>query len=135
MALELTGDHVLRLSMRIMGRCWTWGEADCCTAACDVFQALHGVDPMASLRGVYRTKIGAQRAIVARGGWMVMAETLAREAGLGAGQGAAGDIALVRTEAGLYALAVTLGEGACVAKSLNGGTILQGFERSWACPR
>ena len=129
MALELTGDHVLRLSMRIMGRCWTWGEADCCTAACDVFQALHGVDPMASLRGVYRTKIGAQRAIVA------MAEALAREAGLGVGQGEAGDIALVRTESGLYALAVTLGEGACVAKSLNGGTILQGFERSWACPR
>ena len=76
MALELTGDKVLRLSMRIMGRSWVWGEADCCTAACDVFQALHGVDPMASLRGVYRTKIGAQRAIVARGGWMAMAEAL-----------------------------------------------------------
>ncbi|WP_397544909.1 DUF6950 family protein [Roseicitreum antarcticum] len=40
---------------------FVWGASDCCTSASDVFQALHGVDPMAPLRGQYTTEAGAWR--------------------------------------------------------------------------
>lgn len=43
-----------------MLRPWKWGEADCCTSACDAFLALWGVDPMAELRGAYTTEAGAR---------------------------------------------------------------------------
>lgn len=73
---------VLGMAVATMARPWAWGAADCCTAASDVFLQLAGVDPMAPLRGRYRTALGAARLIRAWGGWEAMTASLADAAGL-----------------------------------------------------
>lgn len=65
-----------------MCRPWSWGLADCCTAACDAFALMHGVDPMGPLRGRYATQAEATAAIRARGGWVAMTDALALAAAL-----------------------------------------------------
>lgn len=67
---------------RVMLRPWAWGETDCCTAACDVFRAVHGVDPMAALRGRYSTARQARALVMDRGGMGVMAGEMAALQGL-----------------------------------------------------
>ena len=74
--------RVMEVALDVMDRPWQWGEADCCTAACDVFLRLHGVDPMAHLRGRYATKTGAMRLIASFGGFVPMARALAEKSGL-----------------------------------------------------
>ena len=71
------------------------GLADCCSAPCDAFRALHGVDPMAPLRGTYDDWPEARARVRQMGGWRRMFATLARRAGLVAGQGAPGEIGLI----------------------------------------
>ncbi len=58
-------DWVPRLTAAIEARAETpfkWGSFDCCLAACDLWKAQTGVDPMADLRG-YKTKAGALRTL------------------------------------------------------------------------
>ena len=74
--------RVMEVALDVMDRPWQWGEADCCTSACDVFLRLHGVDPMAHLRGTYHTKTAALRLIAKFGGFQAMAHALAERAGL-----------------------------------------------------
>ena len=88
--------RVMAVCLDVMDRPWCWGAADCCTAACDVFLRLHGIDPMAPLRGRYDSRVGALRAIALEGGWKKMAQGLADRAGLVASDGRAGDIGLIR---------------------------------------
>ena len=45
---------------RVMSRPFEWGRCDCCTAACDVFAALWGFDPMAPVRGYHGAREAAQ---------------------------------------------------------------------------
>lgn len=61
---------------------WVWGLSDCCASACSVFRDLHGVDPMADLRGFYSSAIGARRLIEDRGGLLGLAQHMATRAGL-----------------------------------------------------
>lgn len=68
--------------VEVMRGPWVWGESDCCAAACAVFERLHGVDPMAPLRGRYRTRAGAMRLIARAGGFDNLASGLAADAGL-----------------------------------------------------
>ena len=77
-----TADMVMDLVMDAMDGPFVWGRSDCCTCACDVFKALHGIDPMASMRGRYTTKTEAYRLIKSQGGWVEMFKTLAAESGL-----------------------------------------------------
>lgn len=120
---------------RVMAARWEWGVADCCTAACDVFAALHGVDPMAAIRGRYNTAIGAYRIIREWGGFPAMAEALARSAGLSVGAGAPGEIGLSAPgHAGGpdgRALLICVQPGHWAGKSETGFTILPGAERCW----
>ncbi|MCA2014376.1 hypothetical protein LCM17_22995 [Cereibacter sphaeroides] len=88
---------------------WVWGAADCCTSACDVFQRLHGIDPMAPLRGRYASEAEALALVRSFGGWRRMFRTLAAAAGLKPGVGAPGEVGLVR-ETG-YSLAIGIGGG------------------------
>lgn len=109
-----------------------WGRADCCTCACDVFARLHGVDPMAPLRGLYSTEAGALALIRSWGGWRRMTARLAAMAGLRGGAGAVGELGLVRQPSG-YTLAI------CVGRNQWAGRIDGGFETtgsvvvSWQC--
>ena len=89
-----------------------WGRSDCCTRACDVFRALHGVDPMAPLRGRYDGPVGAARLIRSFGGWSAMCSTLAAGAGLIKGAGGPGSaLGLVQSGARDFALSVAVPDG------------------------
>ena len=111
---------------------FVWGRSDCCTAACDAFAALHGVDPMASLRGRYSTRIGAALIIHRAGGFIALAEGLAARAGLVPSDGGAGDIgvALVGEE---HALVIGLGGGMWAGKVDGGFQTVRGAGRAWSC--
>lgn len=119
----------MAVCMDVMDRPWQWGVADCCTSACDVFQRLHGVDPMQDLRGAYSSRTGAVRAIAARGGWHQMAGDLAAAAGLSDGVGGAGEIGLIVSDGNLC-LGVSTGK-VWVGKSLTGLATVPDCVRSW----
>lgn len=91
----VTEDMVAEAVDAVMHGPWVWGSADCCTAACDVFRRLHGIDPMAPLRGCYATEAEAMALIRSYGGWRPMFAELRDLAGLRPGVGAAGEIGLV----------------------------------------
>jgi hypothetical protein len=109
---------------------WRWGTHDCCASACSAFATLTGVDPMAPLRGLYATAEEARDLIEAQGGWVAMAEALARQAGLNAVAGRVGALGLA---AGVWgrSLAFGVGPGLWAAKSRRGFVLLTEVERAW----
>lgn len=117
--------------IEVMDRRWKWGEADCCTAACDVFQRLTGIDPMAPLRGRYDSWDSAHALIKEMGGFEAMTDTLAAEAGLVQSDGRPGDIGVVFGQANGFALGICLKPGAWAGKSISGFRTLPGFLRCW----
>lgn len=129
----------LTAAQEAMLRPWAWGEADCCTSACAAFAALHGVDPMAPLRGAYRTQNGARDEIAARGGWEAMTLALARDAGLASvavEDAAAGDIGLmIHGATATPALALCVGSTWAV-KTLRGMGLAQRADvvMAWRAP-
>lgn len=117
MAAAVTPDAVRAAALEIMARRWVWGVSDCSAAACDVFARLHGVDPLAPLRGRYRT---AAEARAAQGpDWAVVCRGLAARAGLVEGAEVPGALGLIRHAEGL-ALAVCIRPGLWAAKTLGG---------------
>lgn len=122
MAGVIAPGDALRAVLAHMRGPFIWGWADCCTGACDVFRHLHGIDPMAPLRGTYQCRMGALRQIAARGGWRDMTAALAAEAGLKDGHRGAGDLGLVRIGPGRFdmALAVSVAPGVWQAKAPDG---------------
>ena len=123
---------MMALALAVMYRDWQWGSADCCTAACDVFLRAWGVDPMAELRGTYDSEGGAARAIVARGGWLAMAQGLADDAGLVRSDraGALG-LGVVPEAFGGRALVIQASPGVWLGKTLTGCKTVQDVEASW----
>ncbi|WP_118138777.1 hypothetical protein [Oceanicella sp. SM1341] len=136
-AIPPPGEDVLAHALQVMDRPFAWGRADCCTAACDVFEALFGIDPMAELRGRYTTAAGAMRIIAGEGGFAALAERLAASAGLVPGQGAGTPGALGLSAPGAAtgpqgrALLVCIAPGAWAAKSEGGMSVLPKVERHW----
>lgn len=111
---------ILPVALDIMDRDWEWGVADCCTAASDVFRRLHGVDPMAPLRGRYASQRSAWRLIRKHGGWDAMTAELAARAGLSEGVGAPGEIGLAQMIEGTHALVICVAPGRWAGKSETG---------------
>lgn len=111
---------ILAHAVEVMDRPWKWGEADCCTSACDVFARITGIDPMARLRGTYNTRVGAAAMIRAMGGFDAMVDRLAAEAGLTRGTGDAGEIGIGVLPNGRRALTVSVARAAFVGKSPTG---------------
>jgi hypothetical protein len=66
---------------RARDRPFRYGEHDCCLFAANVALALTGSDPAATLRGRYKTRLGAQRLIAAAGGLESLAAQLASASG------------------------------------------------------
>lgn len=120
---------------RAMDRPWSWGTADCCAAACDVFAGLWGVDPLVPIRGGYCDRRTAVRLVRDGGGFVAMAERLAHVAGLVTGCGVPGAIGL--SAAGVAegperrALLVCIGPGAWAVKTRSGWAVLPAAERCW----
>lgn len=139
MARDLTPEAVMAAVEQTMAAHWAWGRADCCTAACDVFAALQGRDPMAGLRGQYATAGQAARLIRRWGGFEAMAAALAEAAGLGAcptiSQARPGAIGLSLPGAARgparRALLICIQPGAWAGKTLDGFAVLPTAERCW----
>lgn len=123
-------------ALDVMGRGWVWGRADCCTAACDVFARLWGVDPMGPLRGSYDSAFGAGRAIRVHGGWQAMAQGLADRAGLVASArvGALG-LGVVPGAVGGRALVIHAAPGVWLGKTMTGCATVREVEASWCVAR
>lgn len=131
--IQLANDH---MSGQIV-----WGTRDCCTGACDVFNALHGIDPMWPLRGLYDTKYGAYREITAWGGWLDMTTSLAALSGLTDGDGSFGEIGVTvqgaANLAGGKALAISGGDLGWIIRTEMGYALIKHefIERSWSWQR
>ena len=125
---------VMDVVLAVMTRRWEWGVADCCTAPCDVFARLHGVDPMASLRGVYSSRSSAEIVITGMGGMVAMAERLAARAGLRDGIGGEGEIGVSGERPEGRVLCICVGD-AWAAKTARGFALIRGVDRAWACPK
>jgi len=121
-------DRPMRLALVAMDGPVVWGRRDCCTAACDVFAALTGIDPMLPLRGRYASAIDAGRIVRRAGGFRALAARLAAVAGLSPGPVAVGGLGLSRPGLALgperRALLVCLGPGAWAAKGADGMVLL-----------
>jgi hypothetical protein len=128
------------LAIDLMDGPFIWGRADCCTAACDVFRALHGVDPMAPLRGQYISELSARRLIRHWGGWHAMTADLAARAGLVAVPGAEGDLGLAKIGRDL-ALVIGIERGLWAGKGADGVVTTSQIVAAWRvrgvvqCPR
>lgn len=93
------------------GKPFSWGEADCCLFACDWVLARRGVDPMATWRGTYATRLGVYRRINKSGGFLAAVTLEMEAAGLmrtndpqpgdvGVVQGPQGPVLAIRTPTG-----------------------------------
>lgn len=118
------------LALSMMDGPFVPGEADCCTAACDVFRVLHGVDPMEPLRGAYCTAYGARMQIARRGGWLAMCEALAGQAGLTRSAGGEGHLGLAQIGDD-YALVIGIERGLWAGKGNPGVVTVREVVASW----
>jgi hypothetical protein len=78
----VTPSAALSAAIKVMDREWKWGSADCCTAACEAFALLHGLDPMEAHRGTYDDERGAVALVARLGGWEALCASHADAAGL-----------------------------------------------------
>ena len=134
MAGVVSAQTALAAALAVMDRPWKWGTSDCSTAACEAFALVHGVDPMAGLRGTYTDATGAAAVVAERGGWEALCEALAASAGLRA-------VAPLEAPAGALGLAVWAGRHSLVfcvgsswaGKSLRGMALISatGVGRAW----
>ena len=135
MARELTPDTVMETVERIMSVRSDWGATDCCLTACDVFAELHGIDPMAPVRGAYADVIGAARLLRTYGGFVSMAEALMGAAGLTVSDGRTGEIGLSSAGVGQgperRCLLICVEPGVWVGKTELGYGIVRNAERCW----
>lgn len=60
-------------------RVFVWGAWDCCLMAANAIQEMTGTDPVPKYRGVYTTKRGALKLIVAHGGFESFMAEIAAE--------------------------------------------------------
>lgn len=122
-AAMVTGAGVVGLVARVFCVPHVWGQSDCCTAASDVFADLHGIDPMAPLRGTYASAEQAAAAVAALGGWRKMCAALADQAGLTPSGWSLGGLALVRLPDGGRGLAIGYPGGVWAAKIEGAGFV------------
>lgn len=123
----ITDDDVMSVVELVMDGPVVWGASDCCASVCDVFEVLHGVDPMASLRGRYQSEAEAGALIRAAGGWRCLVRDLARQSGLVPGDGRPGEIGLLRV-ARQYSLAIGLGRGMWAGRIAGGYAVVPAAE-------
>lgn len=132
----ITEDDALRAARRSMRGAFSWGDADCASAACAAFALLHGVDPLGPVRGTYDTAAGAWAIVAAAGGYQPWCAARFAEAGLVESDApGSGDLVMVpgREPFGL-ALALCIRPGLAVLKGEGGpafwwGTMTEG----WTC--
>ncbi len=114
---------------RVMLRPFEWGPCDCCSAACAVFHALWGIDPMAPFRG-YRGALSAARLMRRHGGLEVMAGMMADRAGLIPGH-RIGGLAISPAALRHRAILICIEPGLWAGKSKHGFAMLRAAAKGW----
>lgn len=109
----------------ILMRHFEWGPCDCTSAACDVFAALHGIDPLAPWRGAYADERAALRIVAGLGGASAALAEMARRAGLAPGEavgaiGRAGKSLVICAQPGLW-----------VGKSQSGMAVIRSVDEAY----
>lgn len=130
MARGVTPEAVFAACDDLMGGPMIWGQSDCTASACNVFAALHGIDPLAPLRGRYDSPISAARIIRRAGGMAALGQDLAARAGLVRCGEVPGAIGLVEN-AGRLVAAVCIAPGKWAAKTVDGFAIFGEADRAW----
>lgn len=109
----------------ILQRPFEWGRCDCTSAVCDIFAALHGVDPLAPWRGAYADERTALRIVAGLGGVSAALAEMARRAGLTPGE-SIGAIGLAGTS-----LAICVQPGLWVGKSQSGMAVIRSVDEAY----
>ena len=118
------------------GEPFAWGRNDCATFACDIAEAVCGVDFAAPLRGRYHTRLGAARGLkrVAGGGFEEATVKLAQQhnlAEIAPLMARRGDLVLIDTDIG-PALGICVGESIASAGPEGVALVpLSGARRAW----
>lgn len=110
-----------------------WGLRTDCTAACEAFKALHGIDPIARHEERYSTALGAARKIKKYGGylaWCKLAFDLPETT-----QPQAGDLALIYSDGPFgAAMALCIQPGEYATKTERGMVITTAdIQGAWKC--
>jgi hypothetical protein len=113
-------------ALEVMSGDFIWSVADCCTSACDVFNRVHGVDPMAPLRGKYHDMRGAMEIIRGYGGFGLMADMLAGQANLRSSDAVPGAIGLFERS-----LVICVAPGRWAGKAKRGLVFVTKVDRAW----
>lgn len=105
---------------------FSWGEADCLTMVADVDRAMTGYDPMAGLRGKYRSAGGAVRLMRKLGYASIDAALGERYPETGPAMARRGDCGIVAANEGtfLFGAVVVLGDVVMARASQGGRTLL-----------
>lgn len=127
MARAVTPAEVLAAVETIMLRPFEWGPCDCCSAACDVFGLIWGIDPMAHLRGQYIGLRGAAALIRENGGLMALAQSMAAHVGLIEGH-ASGGVAISIDQRSLM---ICIAPEQWAAKSETGFVVMSRAAKGW----
>jgi hypothetical protein len=114
---------VMEVALDVMDAPWEWGTNDCCASACEVFRRLHGIDPMADMRGTYATEREALRIIAGFGGFTALIETFAAQAGLRPSGAVAGALGVHG-----HSLVICARPGVWLGKTLHGITTVSSAE-------
>ncbi len=108
-----------------------WAVADCCISAADVFDLLHGVDPMASFRGRYTSRKQAIEIIKSEGGLFRLCQKMADETGLQSGPEQTGAIGISHKTNRGRTLLICIQPGAWAGKTSTGFRVIKQAERAW----
>lgn len=129
MAGTVTPDRVMAEIERVMSRPFAWGPCDCCSAACGVFHALWGIDPMASVED-YQGPLQAARLMRRYGGLENLSDILTSAAGLQSGH-AIGGLAITPATSRHRAILICIQPGLWAGKSKSGFAIVHAAEKGW----
>jgi len=91
------GEQQLSAFLRAMARAsFAWGASDCSLVMADWCRVRRGVDPAASLRGRYRTALGAMRYVRRHGGFEAASRALMAGSGFATtAEPRVGDVGLI----------------------------------------
>lgn len=131
MAGELTAAAVMAAVETHMGGPLVYGSTDCFAGPCAAFAALHGVDPLAHLRGSYSGHLSASRIIWRHGGARRLADEIMTQAGLCVTGDVTGAIGVFRNGAE-WSLAIGIEPGCWAAKLDSGFGFIAECRQAWS---
>jgi hypothetical protein len=133
MARVITPERVFAVARRHLSKPFEWRAGRDCTAACVVFEALHGVDPLARFDQAYTSAVEARLILKRAGGYLAWCRSTFDIEKTETPQ--AGDLVLIQSSGPLgAALSICIQSGEYAAKTETGMIIVRSkVLGSWRC--